>query len=118
MKQDSSNANTSAKDENKYKLTRGHIASLIIAPLLAILIYWLTIPQGALIAGTLAITVFAAVLWLTEALPLPVTALLIPVGLTASLCSQTKEVTLESRQALSKYQRLAEGVGRVLAPIL
>ncbi len=35
-----------------------------------------------------------------------------------SLCSQTKEVTLESRQALSKYQRLAEGVGRVLAPLL
>ncbi|MCK5364948.1 MAG: DASS family sodium-coupled anion symporter, partial [Gammaproteobacteria bacterium] len=66
-----------------FSLTRGRIAALIAAPLLAILTYWLTLPQGAPIAGALAVTVFAAVLWITEALPLPVTALLIPVGLGA-----------------------------------
>ena len=66
-----------------FSLTRGRIAALVAAPLLAILAYWLTLPQGAAIAGALAVTVFAAVLWITEALPLPVTALLIPVGLGA-----------------------------------
>lgn len=81
MEDDSSNAHISAKDEYNVTLTRGHIVSLLIAPLLATLVYWLTIPQGELIAGALAITIFAAILWLTEALPLPVTALLIPVGL-------------------------------------
>jgi sodium-dependent dicarboxylate transporter 2/3/5 len=81
MEDDSSNAHISTKDEYNVSLTRGHIVSLLIAPLLATLVYWLTIPQGELIAGALAITIFAAILWLTEALPLPVTALLIPVGL-------------------------------------
>ncbi len=66
-----------------FSLTRGRIVALVAAPLLAILAYWLTLPQGAPIAGALAVTVFAAVLWITEALPLPVTALLIPVGLGA-----------------------------------
>jgi sodium-dependent dicarboxylate transporter 2/3/5 len=66
-----------------FSLTRGRIAALVAAPLLAILVYWLILPQGAPIAGALAVTVFAAVLWITEALPLPVTALLIPVGLGA-----------------------------------
>jgi di/tricarboxylate transporter len=66
-----------------FSLARGRIAALVAAPLLAILVYWLTLPQGAPIAGALAVTVFAAVLWITEALPLPVTALLIPVGLGA-----------------------------------
>jgi len=54
---------------------------LIAAPLLALLVYWLTLPQGTPIAGAIAVTMFAAVLWISEALPLPVTALLIPVGL-------------------------------------
>jgi sodium-dependent dicarboxylate transporter 2/3/5 len=66
-----------------FSLRRGRIAALVAAPLLAALAYWLTLPQGAPIAGALAVTVFAAVLWITEALPLPVTALLIPVGLGA-----------------------------------
>ncbi len=70
-------------NEYSFSLTRGRIAALVAAPLLAILVYWLTLPQGAPIAGALAVTVFAAVLWITEALPLPVTALLIPVGLGA-----------------------------------
>ena len=64
-----------------FSLTRGRIVALVAAPLLAILAYWLTLPQGPPIAGALAVTVFAAVLWITEALPLPVTALLIPVAL-------------------------------------
>ena len=68
-------------NEYSFSLTRGRIAALVAAPLLAILVYWLTLPQGAPIAGALAVTVFAAVLWITEALPLPVTALLIPVAL-------------------------------------
>lgn len=81
MKEGSTGNNPSASDEYRFNLTRGHVAALVTAPLLAILVYWLTLPQGALIAGALAVTVFAAVLWVTEALPLPVTALLIPVGL-------------------------------------
>ncbi len=62
---------------------RSQLAALFAAPLLATLVYWLTISQGTLIAGALAIIAFAAVLWITEALPLPVTALLIPVGMAA-----------------------------------
>ncbi len=57
--------------------------AFITAVLLALLTYWLTLAQGSLIAGTLAVTVFTAVLWITEALALPVTALLIPVGMAA-----------------------------------
>jgi len=81
MKEGSAGNNPSESDEYRLNLTQGHIAALVTAPLLAILVYWLTLPQGAPIAGALAVTVFAAVLWITEALPLPVTALLIPVGL-------------------------------------
>ena len=81
MKEGSTGNSQSASDEYRFNLTQGHIAALVTAPLLAILVYWLTLPQGAPIAGALAVTVFAAVLWITEALPLPVTALLIPVGL-------------------------------------
>ncbi len=56
---------------------------LILASLLAVSMYYLTLAQGSLIAGALAVTVFAAVLWISEALPLAVTALLIPVGMSA-----------------------------------
>jgi len=69
--------------EYPFSLTVGHIAALVLAPLLATVVYLLTLHQGEAIAGALAITVFAAVLWVSEALPLPVTALLIPVGLAA-----------------------------------
>ena len=75
--------NPPASDEYRFSLTPHHIASLIAAPLLAVLVYWLSLGQGAPIAGALAVTVFAATLWITEALPLPVTALLIPVGMAA-----------------------------------
>lgn len=34
------------------------------------------------------------------------------------LCSQSIEVTQENRRDISKYQRFAEGVGRVFAPLL
>lgn len=83
MKDKATADSPAAHDEYRFNLTRGHIASLVTAPLLAILVYWLTLPQGVLIAGALSVTVFAAVLWVTEALPLPVTALLIPMGLAA-----------------------------------
>lgn len=83
MKQESSDISRSAANEYRFRLTRRHFAALATAPSLAILVYWLTLSQGAPIAGALAVTVVAAVLWVTEALPLPVTALLIPVGLAA-----------------------------------
>ncbi len=60
------------------------ITVFIFAALSAALVYWLALDQGASIAGALAVTMFAAVLWISEALPLPVTALLIPVGLCAA----------------------------------
>ncbi len=91
MKKNATDNAITETEESRYELTRKHIASLTFAPLLAIVVYWLTIPQGALIAGALAITAFAAVLWLTEALPLPVTALLIPVGLAAVGVFETKD---------------------------
>lgn len=77
--------NTAISESNEYpfSLSPGHIIALIAAPLLAVLVYWLTLANGNAIAGALAITVFAAVLWISEALPLPVTALLIPVGMAA-----------------------------------
>jgi len=71
------------KNDYRLILKRSHIVVIVVASLLAILVYWLTIQRGAPIAGALAVTVFAAVLWITEALPLPVTALLIPVGMSA-----------------------------------
>lgn len=75
-------SNVSAGNEYDFQLTRSHIFALVVAPLLAAWVYWLTLPEGELVAGALAITMFAAVLWISEALPLPVTALLIPVGMT------------------------------------
>ncbi|HBQ36060.1 MAG TPA: Anion transporter [Rhodobacteraceae bacterium] len=72
-------------------LRLGHVATFAAAPLLGLLTYWLTLPQGAGIAGALAVTVFAAVLWITEALPLPVTALLVPVGLAAMGVFEAKD---------------------------
>lgn len=80
MQQESIDNSPTAGDEYKFNLRRGHIAALVAASLLAALVYWPTLPQGALIAGALTVTVFAAVLWMTGALPLPVTAILIPVG--------------------------------------
>ena len=35
-----------------------------------------------------------------------------------SLCSGAREVTAVNRQGISRRQRLTEGVGRVLAPLL
>jgi hypothetical protein len=35
-----------------------------------------------------------------------------------SHCAEAREVTAVNRQGISKYQRLSEGVGRVLAPLL
>lgn len=75
--------NANSGDEYDFNLTPKHVASLIAAPLFAALVFWLTLPQGTLIAGALAVTVFTAILWISEALPLPVTALLIPVGMAA-----------------------------------
>lgn len=59
----------SAGDKYRFSLTRGRITTLLAAPSLAILVYWLILPQGALIAAALAVTAFVAVLWITEALP-------------------------------------------------
>jgi sodium-dependent dicarboxylate transporter 2/3/5 len=81
MNEGSSDNSNPASDENRFSLRRRQIVTLVAAPLLAILVYWLTLPQGELVAGALAVTVFAALWWITEALPLPVTALLIPVGM-------------------------------------
>ncbi|MCB1755353.1 MAG: SLC13/DASS family transporter [Gammaproteobacteria bacterium] len=55
---------------------------LIIA-LLAGLIWWLCSPLGAVRAAALATALAAALLWLTETLPLPVTALLVAPALVA-----------------------------------
>lgn len=83
--------NLSAGDEYRFSLTRGHVISLLAAPLLAALVYWLAMPQGVPIAAALAVTAFAAVLWISEALPLPVTALLIPVGLATGGVFEAKD---------------------------
>ena len=83
MQQESIDNSPSAGDEYRFNLRRGHLAVLVAASLLAALVYWLILPQVALIAGALTVTIFAAVLWMTEALPLPVSAILIPVGLAA-----------------------------------
>jgi sodium-dependent dicarboxylate transporter 2/3/5 len=53
----------------------------LFALALATVVYWLLLPQGEPVAGALAVGVLAAVLWISEVLPLAVTALLIPVGL-------------------------------------
>lgn len=75
------NSLNKAHKEYNFELTKGRIFALFLAPFLAIVVYYATLAQGVQIAGALSITVFAAILWVSEALPLPVTALLIPVGL-------------------------------------
>lgn len=75
------NSLNKAHNEYNFELTKGRIFALFLAPFLAIVVYYATLAQGVQIAGALSITVFAAILWISEALPLPVTALLIPVGL-------------------------------------
>lgn len=55
--------------------------TLVLAPVLGIAVWWLALPQGDPVAGALAVSICAATLWITKALPLPVTALLVPVGL-------------------------------------
>lgn len=81
MDEDSTDNGQSAGVEYRFNLTQSHIVALVAALLLAMLVFGLVLPQGVLIAGAIAVTIMAAVLWITEALPLPVTALLIPVGL-------------------------------------
>lgn len=75
--------NTEQIEHNEYnqKLTRGRLIALLLAPIIAGIVYYMALPQGGQIAGALSITVFVAILWVSEALPLPVTALLIPIGL-------------------------------------
>ena len=68
-------------NENHSRNTIVQGSILLFALALAIMVYWLHLPQGEPIAGALAIAVLAAVLWISEVLPLAVTALLIPVGL-------------------------------------
>lgn len=80
MKQSTHNE-APVNDEYAFELTRSHLIALISAPFLAGLAFYLTLPQGDLIAGAIAVTVLTAVLWISEALPLPVTALLIPIGM-------------------------------------
>lgn len=65
----------------KHPAGNTRLIGLILAPVLAALAWWLSLSQGPPIAGALAVSVFAATLWISEALPLPVTALLVPVGL-------------------------------------
>jgi sodium-dependent dicarboxylate transporter 2/3/5 len=77
MKEASNSDNQVAGDEYHVAL----MLRVLVATVLAVLVYWLVLSQGERIAGALAVTVFAAVLWISEALPLPVTAILIPVGL-------------------------------------
>ena len=54
-----------------------------LALVIASAVYWLVLPYGEQIAGACSIAVLAAVLWISEVLPLAVTAILIPVGLSA-----------------------------------
>ncbi|MBW2231867.1 MAG: SLC13/DASS family transporter [Deltaproteobacteria bacterium] len=54
---------------------------MAIALVFAAAMYWSAMPQGGPIAGAIAVTALAAALWISEVLPLPVTAILIPVGL-------------------------------------
>jgi sodium-dependent dicarboxylate transporter 2/3/5 len=70
-----------SENHSRNTLVQGSV--LLFALALAIVVYWLLLPQGEPIAGALAVGVLAAVLWISEVLPLAVTALLIPVGLSA-----------------------------------
>jgi len=50
MNEGSSDNGNPASEENGFSLTRRQIVTLVTAPLLAILVYWLTLPQGELVA--------------------------------------------------------------------
>ncbi|HEY9041880.1 MAG TPA: SLC13 family permease [Rheinheimera sp.] len=76
MKQESQSNQTAGA---KFRLVL--LWPIVAAFLLAGLVYWFVLPQGERIAGALSVTMFAAVLWITEALPLSMTAILIPVAL-------------------------------------
>ncbi len=80
MKKETNKTTTPANKEKFLNLKKKEIIVLLIAPILAMLVYHSTLEQGHLVAGALSVTVLAALLWLTETFPLPVTALLIPVG--------------------------------------
>ena len=56
---------------------------LVFAFSFAIVVYFALLDEGRPVAGAMAIAVLAATLWITEVLPLAVTALLIPVGLSS-----------------------------------
>lgn len=64
---------------NKSIFTR--VILLLLASIIAFVIFRLSISKGIVIAGALAVTGWAAVMWISEALPLAVTAILIPVGM-------------------------------------
>ena len=65
------------------KGTLAHSIVLALALVVTFVVYWLLSPQGELIAGAVAIGVLATILWISEVLPLAVTAILIPVGLSS-----------------------------------
>lgn len=65
----------------RYQGVTSRLLTLALSMALATVVYWLALPQGQRIAGALAITALAAALWISEVLPLAVTAILIPVGL-------------------------------------
>lgn len=67
--------------EYYFGLSKWRILALFAAPFFAFVVYYISLSQGVVVAGALSITVFASILWVSEALPLPVTAMLIPVGL-------------------------------------
>ncbi len=83
MKDTNTAEDSAARYQDPYGLSLWPFAILAGASMLALLVYWLALPQGHLVAGALAVTVMAAVLWISEVFPLPVTALLIPVGMAA-----------------------------------
>lgn len=61
---------------------------LVLAITLGLLIYSASNDLGPSVQGALAVSAVAALLWLTETLPLPVTALLVPVGLSVTAVFQ------------------------------
>jgi bacteriorhodopsin len=61
MQKEYTEFNPTANEKDRFGITWTHIVVLLTTPLLAIMVYWLTLPQGAPIAGALAVTIFAAV---------------------------------------------------------